>query len=87
MDVAAYAVGKVHIGKSDLYNIYIGYDDRLSLWINGEPVIAGGYHAQGFAVDHITWRLPAGEVEIRVKLSNEDNYQWRLWAFHVKIGD
>jgi hypothetical protein len=87
VDVAAYAVGKVHIGKSDLYNIYIGYDDRLSLWINGEPVITGGYHAQGFAVDHITWRLPAGEVEIRVKLSNEDNYQWRLWAFHVKIGD
>ena len=85
MDVSAYAVGKVHVNKSGLYDIYIGYDDWLSLWINDEPVITSGHHNSGFAIDKETRALPAGDVEIRVKLSNQDNFQWRLWAFHVKI--
>ena len=85
MDVSAYAVGKVHVNKSGLYDLYIGYDDWLSLWINGEPVITSGHHNSGFAIDKETRSLPAGDVEIRVKLSNQDNFQWRLWAFHVKI--
>lgn len=85
VDVSAYAVGKVHVNKSGLYDLCIGYDDWLSLWINGEPVITNGRHNNGFAIDTETRSLPAGDVEIRVKLSNQDNFQWRLWAFHVKI--
>ena len=29
--------------------------------------------------------LPTGEIELRVKLSNEDNEQWRLWAFSLLL--
>lgn len=85
VDVAAYAVGRVHVEKAGLHDIYIGYDDWLSMWINGEPVITNGRHENGFAVDKETWSLPAGEAEIRIKLSNQDNFQWRLWAFHFRI--
>jgi hypothetical protein len=36
-------------------------------------------------IDHIPCNLSSGSSEIRIKLSNFDNAQWRLWTFHTTI--
>ena len=79
---AAYAVGTLSIDEPGVYQIDVGYDDALALWVEGEK-IHDGRHDDGFAVEQIERELPAGEVEVRVKLSNADNFQWRLWAFSL----
>lgn len=81
-DVSAYAVGTIFIPEEGNYVIDIGFDDWLRLWIGGEELHCSR-HDCGFAVDQVAVKLPAGEGEIRVKLSNYDNMQWRLWAFCV----
>lgn len=78
-------------GKSQLtlpeaggYTLAIGYDDWIRVWVNGEEIYVG-QHNNGFAIDHIPCNLPSGPSEIRIKLSNFDNAQWRLWTFHAAL--
>lgn len=52
--------------------------------VKGEEVYAGE-HDHGFAIDRIPCNLPSGPSEIRIKLSNFDNAQWRLWTFHAAL--
>ena len=80
VNVSAYAVGYIHVKEQGVYNIQMGYDDWLKLWIDGKPVYEGK-HDSGFSVDGATCELDAGQHEVRIKLSNANNFQWRLWAF------
>jgi len=79
-EVSAYAVGKLFVREDGDYILEIGFDDWLRLSINGKELYSGR-HDQGVAVHRITMTLPAGASDIRIKLSNFDNMQWRLWAF------
>jgi hypothetical protein len=72
----------ISIPEKGDYVLEVGFDDWLRLWINGEELYRNR-HDCGFAVDRVAVTLPAGESEIRVKLSNCDNINWRLWAFCV----
>jgi len=83
-NVSAHASGQIEISEAGSYTLAIGYDDWIRIWINGQEIHAG-QHDNGFAVDHITCGLPAGQSTILIKLSNSDNAQWRLWAFHVSL--
>lgn len=81
-DVSAYAVGTLNASGEGEYELTVGYDDWLRLWVNGE-LVHDGRHDAGFATERIRSTLRAGENEIRVKLGNFDNLQWRLWAFSL----
>ena len=81
-EVSAYAVGRILIPEEGDYVFDVGFDDWLRLWINGNE-LHSNRHDCGFEIDTVAVKLPTGECEIRVKLSNYDNMQWRLWAFCV----
>ena len=83
-DASAYAIGNVNVPRQGSYLVRIGFDDWLTLWVNGQKVYTGR-HDHGIRVKEIPIELPAGEVELRVKLSNQQNQQWRLWAFNLNI--
>ena len=84
LDVSAYAVAMLRIDTPGPYRIHIGFDDWMTLWVDGNEIYSGRHDA-GFREDTVTRSLPAGEVELRIKLSNQDNFQWRLWAFSLRI--
>jgi len=83
-EVSAYAAGKIAVPEGGDYTFDLGFDDWLCLWVNGEE-IHRSRHERGFTTDPIAVRLPTGESEIQVKLSNMDNLQWRLWAFCLTV--
>lgn len=83
-EVSAYAVGQITVPQTGKHTVHIGFDDQLMLWVNGAKVYTGR-HDHGFHSETIPVTLTAGETIIRVKLSNADNLQWRLWAFSLRI--
>lgn len=83
-DVSGYAVGNIESPRAGTYRLAFGFDDWARLWINGHKVVERD-HDDGFAVQHISCRLEEGNNEIRVKLSNKNNNEWRLWAFCVTV--
>ncbi len=83
-DVSAYAIGAVHIAGAGPHTLRIGFDDWLTLWIDEEQIYTGKHDA-GFKIEEIPVDLPSGNVEIRIKLSNRNNAQWRLWAFSLVV--
>ena len=84
LDVSAYAVATLHIDTPGSYRMHIGFDDWMTLWVDGNEIYSGRHDA-GFREETVTRSLPAGEVELRIKLSNQDNFQWRLWAFSLRL--
>lgn len=84
VNVSAYATSQIEVSKAGSYTLAIGYDDWIRVWINDNEIHTA-QHDNGFAIDHITCDLLAGQSEIRIKLSNFDNAQWRLWTFHAAL--
>lgn len=82
--VSAYAAGTVSMSESRRYRILVGFDDWMQLTVNGEEVFEGR-HETGFSETVIACDLPEGDSQFVVKLSNDDNFQWRLWAFSFRI--
>ena len=82
--MAAYAVGTLYVNSAGPYRIHIGFDDWLILWVNGVELFRGRHDA-GFSEETVICDLPAGNTELRIKLSNRDNFQWRLWAFNLRV--
>jgi len=80
-DVSAYAAGTLTIPEAGEYVLRIGFDDWLRCWIDGELVCDASHENRFDVVETAPLHLSAGGHEIRVKLSNADNAQWRLWAF------
>jgi len=81
---SAYATGFINIEEAGDYELIIGYDDWIKIWIDDE-LIHTGRNDKGFEVDKIRVKLPESNVEIKIKLSNMNNFQWRLWAFNLKL--
>ena len=71
----------MHIDTLGTHRIRLGFDDWMKVWVDGQEVYRGR-HDSGFEVETVECDLPAGDVEFRVKLSNKDNEQWRLWALN-----
>lgn len=82
--VSAYAAGETTIAQAGTYEAELAFDDWAILWINGQQVFTAR-HEHGFLARKTELILPAGRTEIRVKLSNNDNQQWRLWAFNFRL--
>lgn len=82
-DVSAVAIGTLNIPKPGRYRLHLGFDDWLTLWINNAQVFQSR-HDQGFAVATIDHDFRQGPAEIRLKLSNKNNLQWRLWSFSFR---
>ena len=83
-DVSAYAVDTIDVPTSGEFELSIGFDDSISVWLDGEQILSAT-HDSGFLVKKKSVELTAGEVEIRVKLDNRNNAQWRLWAFSLSL--
>ena len=83
-NVSAYAYGQINIDSAGKYNLALGFDDWIKVWINGKLIFAGK-HEKGFDNQSLEVELPEGESKILIKLSNQDNQQWRLWAFNLKL--
>ncbi len=83
-EVSAYAIGTIDIERAGQYRLYIGFDDWLALWVNGEEVLFEK-HDTGFREIKLVCDFAQGSNALRIKLSNSDNFQWRLWAFSVRI--
>ena len=83
-NVCAYAVGEVDVPAAGKYLLHVGFDDWITIWIDNQR-LPSKRHDHGFAVETIPVTLPAGKVQVRVKLSNQDNFQWRLWAFNLRL--
>ncbi len=84
VNCSAYAVGEVDMPAAGEYTMHLGYDDWMTVWV-GERQIYTGRHEQGFRTAGTRVVLPAGRSVVRVKLSNFDNRQWRLWAFNLRF--
>ena len=84
LGVAAYARTTVTSEAAQDATIRIGFDDWLTLWVNGREC-ASLRHDHGFAVARIAVTLAAGDNELLVKLSNDRNVEYRLWAFSCVI--
>lgn len=81
---SAYAWGRIRVPTAGAYDLRVGFDDWLKVWIDGREVFSGR-HDRGFAEARQTVNLPAPEATVLVKLSNFDNFQWRLWAFALRL--
>lgn len=81
---SAYASGEIRLSETGEYKMMVAYDDWIRVWINGKEVYSGR-HDKGFAGDRKLLKLPAGETQVLVKLSNSDNWQWRNWAFALRF--
>jgi len=82
--VSAYAIGSIDVAKPGKYKLLLGFDDWIKVWVN-DHLVYTGKHEQGFDNASIDVELPASTVEIKLKLSNQNNYQWRLWSFNVRL--
>jgi hypothetical protein len=63
--------------------LYLGFDDELQLRLN-DAVLFRGLHGNGFAEERVRIHLKRGSNRVLVKLSNDDNSTWRLWAFSFR---
>ncbi|MEM9109651.1 MAG: DUF2961 domain-containing protein [Planctomycetota bacterium] len=83
---AAYATTTLHAESERHIEIYLGFDDWIRVWLNGEPV-ATLRHDQGFDLAQFPLKLCKGANTLVIRLSNHDNLEWRCWAFSCKIKD
>ena len=78
---AFYGRGEVHIEDTGMYYLRLGFDDWLTLWVNGE-LINTFRHERGFEIVRVPLMLEEGINTVLIKLSNRDNREFRLWALN-----
>lgn len=78
-----YALQYIESGQEKDAACEIGYDDQIAVRVNGDWVYRG-HHAKGFATDALTLPLKKGRNEVLIKLSNEPNTNFKLWAFWLR---
>jgi len=84
VQASAYARGTIRVPQAGAYDLRIGFDDWIKVWINGREVYSGR-HDRGFAEAATPLQLPGGDALVLVKLGNFDNLQWRNWAFSLRL--
>jgi hypothetical protein len=84
LGMSFYARGKVSVQKNGIYDLRLGFDDWMKIWINGEEVTTIR-HDNGFDVAVVKVKLNEGENEIMIKLNNNSNREYRLFAFNCAV--
>jgi len=84
--VVGYALRYVDCARDKIVSAHVGFDDEVGVRVNDE-VVFGSKHEKGFAEEAFKVRLRKGRNRILVKLSNDDNTDFRLWAFSFRIED
>jgi len=84
--VVGYALTHIYSPRKREALIHLGFDDETSVRVNGEAAFHG-VHAHGFEAARFTARLRKGRNRVLVKLSNELNTTWKLWAFSFRVED
>jgi len=83
--VVGYALRYVTSSRARDVRITVGFDDEMAVRVNGREVFHGR-HENGFKEAAFAAHLVKGRNRILVKLSNEPNATWRLWAFSFALG-
>ena len=63
---------------------HFSFDDEAAIWVNDRQAFRGN-HVQGFEAVRFPVRLRKGRNRILVKLSNQDNDNWRFWGFSWRL--
>ena len=81
---SAYARTIIESGEERSAQIRIGFDDWLTVWLNGEKL--GTFrHDHGFEAISVPARLKKGDNELMVKLSNFENITHGCWAMSCAL--
>jgi hypothetical protein len=64
--------------------LHLAFDDEAAVWVN-EAQCFHQSHRQGLQTSSFGAHLRMGRNRILVKLSNEDNTNWRFWGFNLRI--
>ena len=84
LDRSAYARTTIESDDERSVQIRLGFDDWLSVWLNGENL--GTFrHDHGFAAISVPARLKKGDNKLMVKLSNFENITHGGWAMSCSI--
>jgi len=83
---AAYAQTTIISPRERKVVLRLGFDDWMKVGLNDGPAKTFR-HDEGFAVADVPFVLREGKNQLRIKLSNSDNVQWRCWAFSCVIAE
>jgi hypothetical protein len=81
---AVYARTRIDSDRERLVKLRFGFDDWLSVWLNGKK-LRTLRHDAGLKAASIPAQLRKGPNELLVKLSNSRNTNWRLWTLSCVI--
>jgi len=82
--VCGYAFTKIASDRDRTVFLYAGSDQRMTVWVNGEKVLARDlYRAAAPDQDRVEIRLRKGENTVLVKLC----HRWEGWSFYFRLGD
>ena len=84
LGMSFYGRGKVSVQKGGMYKLRLGFDDWLKLWVNGREITTIR-HDNGFDVARVPVQLNEGENTIMIKLNNNTNREYRLFAFNCAV--
>ncbi len=82
--VAGYAVKYITSSRARDVRIRVAFDDEMMVSVNGKQVFCGR-HESGIAEETFAAHFKRGRNRVLVKLSNEANTTWRLWAFTLSV--
>ena len=82
--VLGYALCYEERDKEEAVVFRVGFDDEILVRVN-DDVVFRGTHPAGFKEVSFPVRLLPGRNRILIKLSNDDNVNWRVWAFSFRI--
>jgi len=82
--VVGYALRYVECDREQEVVVHLGFDDEAAVRVNDREVFRGE-HREGFREAQFKAQLKRGSNRLLVKLSNQANTTWRLWAFSFRM--
>ena len=82
--VVGYALRYVECDREQEVVVHLGFDDKVAVRVNDQEVFRGE-HQEGFREAQFKAQLKRGRNRLLVKLSNEANTTWRVWAFSFRM--
>lgn len=83
-DVVGYALRYVQFPSDGEAQFHFAFDDEAAVWVNDQQCFRG-CHPHGFRAVAFTARVRKGRNRILVKLSNQENDNWRFWGFSLRM--
>lgn len=78
-----YALRYIDMDRDQRLSCHLGYDDQIAVRLNGAWIYRG-HHTRGFATAPVTLPMKQGRNELLIKLANEPNTNFKLWAFWLR---